>query len=48
MNTFKSVTKKQKKKKTHIFNQCKLSKTSNPTVEAKLNYFIILTIIILL
>lgn len=47
MNTFKSVTKKQKKT-THIFNQCKLSKTSNPTVEAKLNYFIILTIIILL
>lgn len=47
MNTFKSVTKKQQQK-THIFNQCKLSKTSNPTVEAKLNYFIILTIIILL
>lgn len=47
MNTFKSVTKKQKKKP-HIFNQCKLNKTSNPTVEAKLNYFIILTIIILL
>lgn len=47
MNTFKSVTKKQKKNP-HIFNQCKLSKTSNPTVEAKLNYFIILTIIILL